>query len=225
MIIPLYDSKFDYDDKGLPHSYTKAPPLYSEPQTLYSYTYDGFMNNMPGDKVYTWKVNYPFEILSGQGTKTITVQQFPILTREREPIVKTNTATYRDLKYSDLDLNINGLKESMNLYYRQGPLWRIDGNKSPIIKYSTDGKPNTIETYTIIPLYNIKSSNNIINTESYNFVIKNGLVLKVYGDNPPLGNPKVDILWHTKGQGYISFYSSWKDDYVKFPNTTHVIIS
>lgn len=227
MIIPLYDPKFEYDDKGLQHSYPETPPSYSEPQILYSFTYDGFMNNLPGNKIFNWSVNLPFLIVSGQSTKIITIQQLPILTREREPIINTSTVSYRDIKYSDLNLDINGVKCSMNLYYRQGPLWKIEGNKSPKITYSSDGKPQTIETYKLIPQFNTNGNppKNIINTESYNFVVKNGTVVKLYGNNPPNGYPLVDILWHTKGSGYISFYSSWDDDYVKFPNTTSIIVS
>lgn len=224
MIKPLYDPNFDDDEKGLQHSYHNTPPLYSEPQILYSYTYDGFMNDIPNN-IFTWNVNYPFVIVSGQGTNTITLQQYPVLTTQRENIIKTNTVSYRNLKYSDLDLDLNGLKESINLYYRQGPLWKIEGNKYPKLTYSSDGRSQTIETYKLIPLFNTDlSKNNIINTESYNFVIKNGNLIKLYGDNPPNGYPLIDVLWHTKGSGYISFYSSWDDDYVKFPNTMSIAV-
>jgi hypothetical protein len=228
MIIPTFKKEipyfYDLDTKGIAHSYQNSPPGYSEAQTLFTFKYEGLLDefNFIGQeqKDYVWTVNPPFFIVEGQGTNTIKCEQIPLLTKEREQIIYVNkTPIYRDLKYSDLNLKISRWEESINLYYRQGPLWKIDGNTNP--------KINTIETYTIIPLYNQKGSppKNITNNNSYSFNIKNGKVVKFYGDTPPHGNPIVDILWYDKGTSYISFYSAWQNETLKFPNTLNVYVS
>jgi hypothetical protein len=236
MIIPLYDEHFKVDDKGLAHSYPNFPPNYSEPQITYSFTYDGFMNNVSVPLLFNWSVQPPFYILSGQNTKTITLELKPSLTKDREGFISGSNVTYKKLKYSDLNLEIiyeppttkpRILKDSINIYYRQGPLWKIQGNKFPKIKLNTSGKPETIETYELIPQYDQTGfpPKNITEHNSYTFVIKGGTVKKFYGGIPPTGTPLVDILWHTPGSGYLAFYSTWTSESVKFPNVLDIFIS
>ena len=61
MIIPSYNKEdvpyiFDFDDKGLPHSYINTPPGYSNPQIIYSFKYEGLMDRLPDPKNYIWSV-------------------------------------------------------------------------------------------------------------------------------------------------------------------------
>jgi len=236
MIIPLYDEHFKFDDKGLGHSYQIFPPNYSEPQITYSYKYDGFMNNVTDTIIFNWSVQSPFYIISGQNTNVVTLELKPPLTKNREEIISGSTISYKNLKYSDLNLEIKFappttklgiLKDSMNLYYRQGPLWKVVGNKFPKIKLNSNGRSETIETYKLIPLYTQSDTTpkNITDFNSYSFVIKGGTVKKFHGGVTPNNVPLVDILWHTPGIGYIAFYSTWSQETVKFPNVLDIFIS
>jgi hypothetical protein len=205
-IIPTYNERdivyyFDFDDKFLAHSYPNTPHGYTEPQILYSFYYEGFLTELPGAKL-------------------------PILSKNQEEIIYgARKLVYRDYKFSVLNLKIEYVGkagewyEAFNLYYSQGPIWKIQGNKNP--------KLNTIETYTIIPDYNQIGNppKNSTNPNNYKFNLKNGAVVKNYGDIPPRGNPKIDILWTEKGSGYLSFYSSWTNEKLRFPNTLSVYVS
>lgn len=208
---------------GLEHSYQNEPPGYSEPQSLFYFHYDGIFNTRPGTRYYNWTVNPPFIIVSGQGLSAITCQLLPQLNTEKEPIVNALNLTYVDYKYSTLTLKVGPWEETLNLYYKQGPLWKIEGNKTPIIN---EGE-KTIETYTLIPQYNQIGypPKNETNPDSYSFKIKNGKVIKFHGGIPPTNKPMVDIWWYEKGSGYLSFYSAWKNESLKFPNTINIIIS
>ena len=225
MIIPGYNINdviyyFDFDDKGLNHSYPNTPPGYSNPQIIYDFHYEGLVTKLPGAKNYIWAVNPPFFILSGQGTSGITCELIPMLVKDREEI-KTGPRKlqYRDLKFSELNLEIGRWKETLNLYYKQGPLWKIDGNRNP--------KINSTETYTLIPQYNQTGYPAKYTTDpnSYSFNIKNGKVVKFHGGIPPNGNPMVDILWYQSGASYLSLYSCWTNETVKFPNTMNIYVS
>jgi len=224
-IIPTYNERdivyyFDFDDKFLAHSYPNTPHGYTEPQILYSFYYEGFLTELPGAKFYTWSVDLPFIIVSGQSTSQVTCQLLPILSKNQEEIkYGSRKISYRDYKFSELNLKIEYVGKAgqwfdvLNLYYSQGPIWKIDGNKNP--------KINTIETYTLKPDYNQIGNppKNSTDPNNYKFNLKNGVVVKNHGDIPPRGNPKVDILWTEKGSGYLSFYSSWKNEKLKFSNT------
>jgi hypothetical protein len=228
MIIPTYNINdieyvYDFDNNGIAHSYPNTPPGYSNPQILYSFTYDGMLKNTQWCKNYTWKVDPPFHIISGQNESKVTCQLMPMLTKERENIIKG----IKRLNYSELNLTLGTWKETLNLYYNKGPYWKIEGNKSPIIKYSSNGKPiESIETYTLVPLYDQSGVPPKYSTDrdSYSFNIKNGKVMQFYGTNPPLGYPKVDIFWYLPGPAYLSFYSAWSDYSVKFPNTLDIYV-
>jgi hypothetical protein len=215
--VPYY---FDFDDKGLSHSYPTTPPNYSSPQIIYEFSYEGLIDQLPGPKNYIWSVNPPFYILTGQGTKTITCELIPQLNINNDQILKPNTKiSYKDYKYCELNLQIGKWKETLNLYYKQGPLWKIEGNKNP--------KINTVETYTLIPQYNQTGfpPKNSTDPNRYNFNIKNGKVTKLHGGIPPTGNPMVDILWYQSGSSYLSFYSAWSDEPITFPNTISIYVS
>ena len=224
MIIPSYNIndiqyQYDFDNNGIPHSYPNTPPGYSEPQLIYEFHYDGMLKNTQWDKNYNWSVEPPFYIKSGQGTSGITCELLPILSKEREKILEgPRNLSWRDYKYCELNLKINTWSETLNLYYKQGPLWKIEGNKTP--------KSGTTETYTLLPQYDQTGYPPKYSTDtlSYSFNIKNGNVTQFHGVNPPKGNPKIDIFWHTVGPGYVSFYSAWNDDSLKFPNTLGVLI-
>lgn len=228
MIIPSYNINdieyvYDFDNNGIAHSYPNTPPGYSDPQILYSFKYEGFMTLRPGPKTYTWSVNPPFHIISGQGTIKVTCQLMPMVTKEREKVI----SGIPRLDYSELNLSVDKWKETLNLYYKKGPYWKIEGNKTPIIKYSSNGKViETIETYTLVPQYDQsgvppKYSTSI---DSYSFNIKNGKIMQFYGTNPPLGNPKIDVFWYSPGPAYLSFYSAWSDDLIKYPNTLDIYV-
>ena len=227
MIIPdynIHDTSYysDVDDKGLSHSYPSTPPGYSTPQILYSFHYEGIVTRIAGYQNYTWTwtVEPPFYILSGQGTSSITCELLPNLNKNQEQMkYGPRKLSYRDYKFSELNLTVSRWKETLNLYYKQGPLWKIEGNKSPLVK--------SVETYTLIPQYDQTGypPKNTTNPINYSFNIQNGTVVKFYGKNPPNGNPIVDILWHTKGPAYISFYSAWTNEKVKFPNTLGIYVS
>lgn len=235
-IIPTYNTDdkpyvYDVDDKGLAHSYPMHPPGYSAPQLIYSFYYSGIVTKIPGwTKNHIWTVDPPFFILSGQGTSGITCELIPKLLINREPIkIGIRKLKWRDIKYSELNLQIGKWKETLNLYYKQGPLWKIEGNTNPKIEISpVTGKViKKIETYTLVPKYDQSGypPKNETDPKSYSFDIKNGTISSFYGDNPPKGNPKVDIIWHTSGPSYISFYSAWKGETVKFPNTQDIYVS
>lgn len=225
MIIPSYNEKdvpyvFDFDDKGIPHSYINTPPGYSTPQIIYNFRYEGLMDRLPGPKNYIWSINPPFYILAGQGTSNINCELRPVLNTEQERILKAERKLiYREYKYCELNLTIGKWKETLNLYYKQGPLWKIEGNKNP--------KINTIETYTLIPQYNQIGNppKNFSDPNRYIFNIKNGKVTKTYGEIPPHGNPKIDVLWYETGAAYLSFYSAWLTEPVTFPNTVDIYVS
>jgi len=219
MIIPTYNINdieyvYDFDNNGIAHSYPNTPPGYSDPQILYSFTYEGFVLSKPGPKNYTWTVDPPFHIISGQNSAKVICQLMPMVTKTREPIISGITR----LNYSELNLTLGSWKETLNLYYKQGPYWKIEGNKTPTLK--------STETYTLIPQYDQtgqppKYSTDVI---SYSFNIKNGKVMQFYGTNPPYGYPKVDIMWYGTGSAYLSFYSAWSDYSVKFPNTLDIYV-
>ena len=233
MIVPDYNKLdipylYDFDDNGIPHSYPNTPPGYSDSQILYNFHYEGTFSAQT--VTYEWSVNPPFYILSGQSTLSITCQQMPMVTKERENVISGITI----MSYSDLNLTITynntPIYESLNLYYKKGPYWKIDGNKTPILKYDSTGSTakliKSIETYTLIPQYDQtgyppKYSTNI---NSYSFDIKNGKVMQFYCTNPPYGYPKVDIMWYSPGPAYLSFYSAWSDYSVKFPNTLDIYV-
>ena len=230
-IVPTYNERdivyyFDFDDKFLAHSYPNTPQGYTEPQILYSFYYDGFLNDLPGAKWCTWSVDLPFIIVSGQSESIVTCQLLPVLSKNQENMIYgARKLSYRDYKYSVLNLKLDysgkagTWEEPFNLYYSQGPIWKIVGNKFP--------KLNTIETYTLIPDYNQVGypPKNSTDFNNYIFNLKNGVVMKNHGDIPPRGNPKVDILWTEKGSGYLSFYSSWTNEKLRFPNTLDVYVS
>ncbi len=224
MIIPGYNAQdityyFDYDDKGLQHSYPKEPPGYSSPQILYTFHFDGIVSRLPGPKIYNWEVSPPFYILSGQTTTDITCELIPKLITDREPIITgARKIEYRDIKFSELNLTCGKWKETLNLYYKQGPLWKINGNRTP--------KVQTVETYELVPQYNQTGfpPKNSTDPNSYSFVVKNGKVMKFHGGIPPIGNPLVDILWYSTGPSYLSFYSTWSNEKIKFPNTLDIIV-
>lgn len=238
MIIPEYDKHFEYEDYGLDHSYQIEPPSYSEPQILYNFYYSGGtmdVLSLSGTKELIWAVKEPFYIVSGQGTTNITLALSPILTKDREPIITvtgitTIKYTYRQLDHCDLTLTIkrNNViiwEDVLNLYYKQGSIWKIEGNKNP--------KINTIETYTISPLY-IQSGNppkNTTHPDSYSFKVKDGKVKKIYGGTAPINGAwinnflKVDIEWYKSGYTYLSFYSAWTNEKIKFPNTIGITVT
>ena len=225
MIISSYTENnitYSLDDYNtmLSHSYQNHPQGYSAPQIIYNFSYSGMLKNTQWDKDYTWTIDPPFYILSGQSTSNISCELIPKLSKENEKLVKDfRKNTHKDYKYSNINLQISKWKESLNLYYKQGPLWKIDGNKSV--------KINSVETYTLIPQYDQTGQppKNSTNPDSYSFDIKNGTVVKFYGTNPPYGNPKIDVLWYSSGSSYLSFYSSWTDDNLKFPNTIGILVS
>ena len=235
MIIPSYNILdvvyyFDYDDKGLAHSYPVTPPGYSDPQVFYNFHYEGFLKNTIYDKNYTWTVDPPFHIISGQNTSGITCQLMPKLEKEQEKIITgARKLAYRDYKFSELNLQIGKFKETLNLYYKTGPLWKIVGNTNPTLTYSpATGRINqNIETYTLIPQYDQSGvpPKNLTETTTYSFNIKNGKVMQFYGTNPPNGYPMIDVFWYSPGPAYISFYSSWKGETVKFPNTLGIYVT
>lgn len=224
MIIPTFKTVkpyfYDFDDKGLAHSYQDEPPGYSNPKILYTFKYEGLVDRINKPKDYIWTVNPPFFIVNGQGTKNITLQMIPELTKERESILNViRNLTFRDLKYSELNIKVLKWDETLNLYYRQGPLWKIEGNRNP--------KKSKIETYKIIPQYDQSGfpPKNKTNINSYSFMVKNGKVINFYGGTPPNNYPIVDILWYEKGPSYLSFYSAWENETLKFPNTLDIYVS
>jgi len=211
-------------EQGLEHSYPNTPPNYSDPQILYTFTYEGimtserFLNSHPGEKIFTWTINPPFFIISGQGSTQITCELIPKLNINKE-IEKTavRKLKYTKYEYSELNLTVEKYSESINLYYKQGPLWKIEGNKTPTI--------NTTETYTLIPKY-IQTGYPPKNktNDSYTFTLTNGKVMKIHGNIPPNGNPLVDVFWYSTGSTYLSFYSTWENEQTKFPNTIGIYV-
>ena len=166
MIIPSYNINdipyhFDFDDRGIAHSYPNEPPGYSTPQILYSFHYDGFMTKLPIPKNYKWEVNHPFYILSGQNTSNITCELMPKLVKNREDsitgltqlnythstitgLTQLTSYKYTWLAYCELNLEISSSwKETLNLYYKQGPLWKIEGNKIPKLNSNSFVRNNT----------------------------------------------------------------------------------
>lgn len=238
MIIPEYDENLLYEDNGLNHSFQYSPEGYSEPQDIYKFYYKGDtldVLKLPGEKNITWSIDYPFYILNGQGTTGVTIALLPVLTQDREKIIIVSGLTqmkysYRNLKYCPLTFKISKCdqikwEETLNLKYKQGPLFKIEGNMYP--------KKDIIETYTIIPKYfqNGYPPKNIINNDSFEFKIKGGRVKKIYGGVSPYNCEwkdnfvKVDIEWYEYGSGYLSFYSSWKNEKLKFPNTLKINVN
>jgi hypothetical protein len=213
----------DFRVTGLEHSYQIEPPGYSQPQKTYYYYYDGFMTRRPGPIFYEWEVGPPFFIISGQGTSGITLELIPTLYKTREKEISGITR----YNFAELNLKIGKWKETRNLYYKNGPLWKIVGNRNPKITYFNDKPLEKRETYSIIPLYDQSGIPPKYNTEpsSYTFHIKNGKVMKFYGNIPPLGVPMVDIFWYKEGPTYLTFYSHWDDDTTKFPNTLDIYVS
>ena len=166
----------DFRTTGLEHSYQIEPPGYSQPQKLYHYYYKGFM--LDRSKNFVWKVGPPFFIIDGQGTSGITIEMIPTLSKYREKEISGITR----LHYTELDLQIDRWKETRNLYYRNGPLWKIIGNKTPTITYFKNNPIETRETYTMIPLYEQngyppKYSTGTPCVDNYNFKLKNGKIL------------------------------------------------
>lgn len=212
----------DFNSEGLAHSYQNEPPGYSEPQILYKYRHEGFI---PPNNAIVWSVDPPFYIVSGQGTLEITLRLVPELSYDCYKIVSGRTV----YPYANINIKVGNLFESRNLYYKQGPTWLIEGNKKPIIEISplTGKVIQKIETYTIIPKYNQIGYPPKCATlpDSYTFKIKNGKIMKFYGGIPPHGNPMVDIFWYKTGSTYLSFYSSWIKDTIKFPNTININVS
>lgn len=206
------------------------------PQLLYNCYYNGFVSNMPGTKTYIWSIDLPFEIIDGQGTTGVTCQLTPVLSTNREEIImdKYKNIRYRNYKFAELNLQIinstkvGKWKETLNLYYTQGPLWKLQGNIYPTIKKSKDGKViKSIETYTLIPIYDQigHPPKNSTDPNSYSFKLDNGSVTNFYGDIPPKGNPKVDIFWNQTGSTYLTFYSAWTNDKLLFANTFNIYVS
>jgi len=195
----------------LEHSYPNKPPGYSQPQILYKLHYEGAKKNS-----YLWTVEPPFHIISGQGSPSIVCQLMPKVSTKIEPI-----------NSSILTLNADDEKEYYNLYYQHGPQWKILGNKNPKINEFRGLYTPTIETYTIIPQYEQigHSPKYITDPNSYKFEIKNGRILKFYGGIPPTGNPMIDISWFKPGPAYITFYSAWINEKIKYPNTLDILIS
>ena len=235
MIIPSYNINdityfFDFDDEGVQHSYPNTPPGYSDPQIIYNFHYSGFLKNTIYEKNYNWEVSPPWYIISGQNSAIVTCQLMPKFTKNRERIVTgARKIVYRDINYSELNLTMGKWKETLNLYYKQGPLWKIEGNKNPKITYSqATGKiEQKIETYTLIPQYDQSGypPKNATDPNTYSFDIKNGKIIKFHGTNPPNGNPMIDVFWYETGPAYLSFYSNWKDETLKFPNTLDIYVS
>lgn len=219
MIIPAYDTNFEIENGALEHSYQIQPPGYSTPQILYSYYYKGFITSIAGPKTYIWTVDPPFYIVSGQTTINITLELRPQLNINQETIVGEGKTKHRDYKYCKLNLQIEHWSEYRELYYQQGPIWKITGNKFP--------KTGTTETYTLTPKYDQTGypPKNSTDFNFYSFDVKNGKVMKFHGGVPPYGIPLVDIYWYQAGTSYLSFYSSWKNEAIKFPNTLDILVS
>lgn len=247
MIIPEYDENFKNEDYGLDHSYQIEPQGYSEPQILYKFYYSGGtldVLKLAGTNDIMWSIDYPFYIIDGQGTTGVTIALIPVLTKEREKIITVTGLTqikytYRDLKYSILNLKIGKCdnirwEENLELKYKQGAAWIIEGNNFPIITKNINNKIiPTIETYTIKPAYS-QSGNppkNITNPDSYTFKVKGGRVKKIYGGTAPINGAwinnflKVDIEWYQSGSTYFSFYSAWSNETLKFPNTLGINVT
>lgn len=233
MIIPEYDEYFKFEDFGLTHSYINTPPGYTNPQILYKFHYEGIISKLPNSQ-YVWSIDPPFFIIDGQGTNTVTLELQPKLTKDREDIIQVTGITgikytYRELKYCSLNLKMNTVKgiftDVLDLKYKQGPLWKIEGNRNPQI--------NKVTTYTLIPQYDQIGfpPKNTTDPNSYSFDIKNGRIIKFYGGNAPKNNkwtnnfPMIDVEWYQIGSAYLSFYSSWTNEIVKFPNTLGIIVS
>lgn len=221
-IIPEYDKYFIKEDI-LAHSYPNNPPLFSSPEILYYFHYEGFLLGTQWGKNFNWSIEPPFYIVAGQGTSRIACELIPKLTTQQEPI-KTGSRQliWRDYDFRELNLELGTagkFKSTLNLYYKQGPLWKIEGNKNP--------KINTVETYTLIPQYDQTGHppKNTTDPNSYSFNIKNGRVVNFHGGIPPIGNPLVDILWYQSGPTYLSFNSTWTNEVVKFPNTINIYVS
>lgn len=219
MIRATFDPDFQVENGGLAHSYQIHPPGYSEPQLLYTFYYDGFLKGSNRETIYNWAIDPPFYILSGQGTSTITLELRPKLNINQEPIKDSGKDMHRDYKFCSLNLQMGRWKETRNVYYQQGPLWKLEGNKNP--------KINTKETYKIIPQYNQIGNppQNSTNFNFYKFDVKNGKVVSFHGGVPPQGIPLVDIYWYQTGASYLSFYSAWTNEPVLFPNTLDIYVS
>lgn len=208
----------DFDDKGLSHSYQNAPPGYSEPQLLYHYHYEGWVSGSSQSigKPYIWNIEPPFYIIEGQGTNSITCELMPI-----------NTENCSELKSSVISLQLGKWQEGTTIYYKRGPKWKIEGNKTPKILIISGKTIKNIETYELIPNYDQTGfpTKCATNPENYTFSIKNGEIINFYGNIPPNGNPKVDIFWYQTGSTYLSFYSSWTKEKIKFPTTIDIYVS
>lgn len=224
------------DEINLAEPYTNNIQNFINPKAIYNCYYDGFVSKLIGSKTYTWSIDLPFHIIEGQGTTGVTIQLVQILSKNREEIImdKYKNIRYRDFKFAELNLTIsNSTKvgkwcETLNLFYAQGPLWKIQGNLFPKIKKSQDGKViKSIETYTLIPQYNQTSypPKNSTDSNSYSFDLDHGTVTTFHGGVPPKENPKVDIFWNQTGSTYLTFYSAWTSDKLLFSNTFNIYVS
>jgi len=212
-----------FDNNGLNQSYPNIPPGYSEPQLLYNFHYEGFITQMSKTNNFIWSIDPPFYIYSGQGTSGITLQLMP-----------TTSKYCSTLNYSTISLTISGTgqirgqwHENEIIYYKHGAKWEISGNTFPTIKLSSGTTIKTVETYELIPQYDQSSYPPNCSTlpDSYSFSIKNGEIVKFYGNIPPYGNPLIDVFWYRTGKTYLSFYSSWANETCKFPTTLDIFVS
>lgn len=217
--------KGDSDNNILTHSYPNKPPEYSTPQVLYKYHYEGPLTTTN----YIWTINPPFYILEGQGTSGITIELYPKNSTSREKIISGVTI----LEYCELNLQIDSWKESLYLYYKVGPSWKIEGNKFPQITIISGKTVKSTETYKIIPKYDQSGYPAKYSTypDSYSFYLDKGKIVNFYGGVPPkylwYGEqyPMVDIFWYTTGATSLTFYSSWTNEKEKFPITIPIYIS
>ena len=203
----IISENFDIIYNNIEHSYINTPPGYSTPQKLYNFSYKGSTLTE-----YIWSVDPPFFILTGQNTPKITCELIPKLSKNKE------------CNFSILKLNN---EESITINYTEGPKWKIEGNKNPKIEMIDNKYIPTVETYTLIPQYDQTGypPKNSTDPNSYNLNIKNGKIVNFHGGIPPTGNPTVDIEWFNSGSSYLSFYSSWTNGYIKYPNTLDIYIS
>lgn len=293
-----------FNDIGLAHSYPNTPPEHSDPQILYKYHYEGWLQpsthaNPP--RTFLWTIEPPFYIISGQGTSEITVELKPITTNlclnglyfetttadcieiptthpttlyvnaspnlsytikekvivsyDNEHKFYANVASYNRQtgtfklitnknigtgtfcnwsirldgceNYSNITLQLGKWNEGTIIYYKTGPRWKIEGNTLPKVRMNNGKIVQSIETYTLIPEYDMSGNPPRCSTEpnNYSFEIKGGKIMKFYGGTPPNGNPTVDVFWYQTGATYLTFYSSWKNEETKFPTTLNTYVS
>jgi hypothetical protein len=202
----------NFDNNGLAHSYPNLPPEISEPEILYKYHYEGWVTPTTQSpsiiNQYIWNIEQPFYIISGQNTTEITVKLMPIYSDSS------------NVGYCDISLKLGKWYEEKRIFFKKGPQWNIQGNNNPIIKYIGNKLIETIETYTLNPLYDQTGNppKNSTLPDSYTLKIKGGKILKFYGENPPYGIPKIDVNWYDTNDNYLCFYSSWINDNTTFPN-------